>query len=231
MTDSTHTFEQAKTASECGKFLREYFKRSRLETYSLAPPTPTELFELLKNAQLPPPIELAKIAATVGPVDNPRKSLENAVWLYLNTLKFHETFTSATQEQRCLLCGQFDLLYESKIANPEVKLGHFWNYKGTVWNAFLESVVKMKTPADSTARIRKFFQSLCPGNDDPKEFSTNSIEYFKSISVTNDNWQHWSHIADAYSDWWREQKSKQARESADRPRRPKKKRPNSKKNL
>jgi hypothetical protein len=178
-------------------------------------PTPAEMFEMLKDAKtkLPPPFQLAKIAAAIGPADNPDEAIRKAAWLYLRAMKFCASFKMATAEQRACMCGQFDVYCESPKGRKEewVDLGPVRRGEVTDYNSFLKRVVGARTPADSSARLRLFFLQQCPQTEGSEAFAVKKFEFYKGRGTTESDWED---LADRYTSWWNEQKSNKARESA-----------------
>ena len=112
------------------------------------------------KTELPPPLELAKLAAAVGPRDNYREAIRNASKLYFEACKFHLEFTNAQPKERALMfddwkAAEFDAV---SAFSPEFKDLHCPKRFPAPFDEFLSRVVAGKTTADRMKNLRDYFQ-------------------------------------------------------------------------
>ncbi|MEJ0089042.1 MAG: hypothetical protein WDM80_04715 [Limisphaerales bacterium] len=83
---------------------------------------------------------------------------------------------------------------------------------------FFDRIVKAKTPADNTKRLRDFFCQVSFSDDVEPE--SKAAEFIQRIKSDDDNQEgfftetKWEQMAARYLEWWKKQKSSKARESA-----------------
>ena len=179
---------------------------------------------------LPSPLQLAQIAATVGPTDNPDAAVRNAMRLYLRALHFSQKHQNDSVADLALAVGDTTLLdqmceelnehavqWPSELPKPD-------EFPATLKD-FLCLIVKAKTPADGTARLRRFLRekgchpSFWATNKPPTEAETGAANQIQAIKEGDEKGGYftqdrWLAMASAYLNWWSDQKSAKARLSA-----------------
>jgi len=82
---------------------------------------------------------------------------------------------------------------------------------------FLSKIVKAKTPADGSKRFRDFLCSVCFSDDgDPLSKAADQIQRIKEADRQAGYFTQtrWEIMGGSYLEWWKNQKSSKARESA-----------------
>lgn len=88
-------------------------------------PTGFELAQLLEGIKLPSPLNLAKLAAAVGPHDKPNEALHGAVRLYLRASVFIKRHRNDSLAELALATNDHDLFWAAnarKNVGPQLRL-------------------------------------------------------------------------------------------------------------
>lgn len=199
------------------------------------------------DIELPPPLELAKIAAAVGPRDNYKEALRNAGKLYLEACQFHQEFENATLKNRAsMFVDWFAIDFDPhSIFRPQSEGLPSPKEFPAPLDEFLRLVVRAKTPADGVKRLRDYFgnefqhlmayMKLPEGSRDRASKCYHNCHDFLShykegqdemdfavaqierLKATGLDEDHWYALNDDYLAWWRQQKSTKARKSGNEP--------------
>ncbi len=124
-------------------------------------PTPDQMFTLLHNIKLPAPIELTKIAATIGPGNDPDKAIRNAVRLYLRATAFQKQYEKAS-------------LTELALAADDVALSMYLIFEKTE-----EFRLEMDRRSDS---VRTYLKKRGIRINAAKNVKINLLEYARYLS-------------------------------------------------
>ena len=195
------------------------------------------------ECDLPPPLELAKMADAIGPLDNYREALRNACKRYMEARQFHDEFKNATLEERALMfddwkAAGFDAL---SAFSPELKGVLCPKRFPAPFDEFLSLVVGAKTPADCMKRLRDYLQNefrhlvayreLPAGSKDRLLGCYRNCCYFlglyrkgqdeldfaakqiERLRAGGLNEDQWDVFGCGYLAWWRQEKSKKASQS------------------
>lgn len=179
------------------------------------------------EGELPTPLELAKIAAAVGPPDNPREAVRNAMRLYLEATEFRQAYEKASPIERASELDDTEAKRAAFISlgtaarrkdrlrlQPcEVKVPLPGSFPAK-YNDFLALVVRAKTPSDSEKRLRDFFRSQCPNEQDDLTFAGGQIAELKAKGLNDPQWYA---FGCDYLAWWNQEKSTKATHSGKKP--------------
>jgi hypothetical protein len=165
----------------------------------------SKLHELLQeeNTRLPSPLELANIAASIGPSSNLPLALGKAIWLFLSSEKLCETFHSESVSP----ANRVDLMNEVGIyCRPDEKIESYPMTGGKIASRkeFIKYTVKGRTTDEKEKRFEKFFQDHLR-----KEYPKLEVGLDKALQVLdsiNDK-HYWEELAESYGQWMKVQKS------------------------
>ena len=187
--------------TELGGNVRDDFLRRLGQEVELG----SKLHELLQdeNTRLPSPLELAKIAASIGPSSNLPLALGKAIWLFLSSEKLCETFHSESVSP----ANRVDLMNEVGIYCRPDEIIEFYPMTGgkiASRKEFIKCIVKGRTTGEKEKRFEKFFQdhlrNECPGQE---------IDLDKVLQVLDsfNNKHFWEGLAESYGQWVKVEKS------------------------
>jgi hypothetical protein len=179
--------------------------------------------------ELPPALEIAKLAALLANVQTHRAAIEDsirqAVGLYLETAEFVADYQKKDAKERALMVGDISAVLKAemeKVAGrdsrpSEVSVPPLTKVPAKL-DDFLARVVKAKTPADAAKRFRDFLKDRAsleldkranplflsvdrPLGTDADTLVEKQIKYLKNEGFTAEHPGVWERLGAAYLAW------------------------------
>lgn len=168
------------------------------------------------ECELPPPLELAKLAAVLHRNENYYfdQAIQKAAQLYRKAVQFHEKFAKATAKEKTVMLADWDTELAEIVADeyfpwrkviPNPEHGH-----PATLNEFLRRVVKAKTPADCEKNLRDYFRSQCPPGHDDLDFAAQWLAKLKEDGLDDEQWYG---LGSSYLSWRKDHVSEQNRKN------------------
>ena len=177
----------------------------------------------------PSPVELAQIAALVGPRGEPEEALRNGMRLYLQATVFCKVYKDAKKPSDRAYMANADketkehfFKVEYEAARREDRLPALTakkdvppfpltrNDDNATLKDFLELVVTIKKKDDALTSLRHFFASQCPNEQDALTYGGEQIAKHTKDGFTP---VEWCSIGASYLLWKVNAKSEQGREN------------------
>ena len=164
------------------------------------------------KSELPPPLELAKLAALLhrNSGNDFGEAILKAVQLYRKVVYLHEIIESYPAEELRVQMEDFDTGRVYMIDGVPIPFGYSQrrapvpnpkNGFTATLDDFLEAFVKTHPPADAAKRLRDFFRSRCPTGQDELDYASHEIEKIKANGFDS---LRWLNLGVLYSNWWDE---------------------------
>jgi hypothetical protein len=165
------------------------------------------------------PEGLANLAAAVSQGRTPAKAVAYALELCRESAK---ALDNITLEDIGVTAGGFNVLSQDLTTEQFVKQEKWEKtvpkpdkFPATLGD-FFRIIVKAKTPADCTKRLRDFYVSQFSSDKDPQSKAASQIQRIKDADKQGGFFTEikWVMVGESYLDWWKQKKSTSARMSA-----------------